>query len=109
MNTDPIHKKCEPCEGGTKPFEQKEIDIYKSYLKTPWELIDDLRLKQKFKFKDFKEAMQFVKKIAVIAEDEGHHPDISVSYNKVTIELTTHAVKGLSVNDFILARKIEEL
>lgn len=111
MNTkqDPIHKKCVPCEGGTKPMEYPEIDTYKSYLSTPWEIIDDLKLKQQFTFKDFKQALVFVNKVATIAEEEGHHPDITIVYNKVTIELTTHAIKGLSVNDFIMARKIEEI
>ena len=101
-------KKCEPCEGGTKPFGSKEIEIYMTYLKTPWEVSEDLKkIERKFKFKDFKEAMGFVNKIADIAESEGHHPDIKINYNRVKIELMTHAIGGLSVNDFILASKIE--
>jgi 4a-hydroxytetrahydrobiopterin dehydratase len=67
------------------------------------------KIEQKFKFKYFKEAMVFVNKIAELAESEGHHPDIEISYNKVEIELTTHAIGGLSTNDFILASKIELL
>lgn len=109
MQNDPIHKKCVPCEGGTKPLERAEIDVYMSYLKTQWDVIDDKKITQKFKFKDFKESMEFVNKLAAIAEEEGHHPDITINYNKVTLELMTHAIGGLSVNDFIMARKIESI
>lgn len=99
-----------PCEGGTKPFGKREISTYSSMLKTPWDVSDDdKKIKKKFKFKDFVAAMAFVNKIARIAEEEGHHPDIKISYNKVKIDLTTHAIGGLSVNDFILASKIEKL
>lgn len=102
-------KKCVPCEGGTKPLEGEELKTYMSYLKTPWELVNNLRIKKEFKFKDFKEAIAFVNKIAAIAEEEGHHPDMYIFYNRVSIELTTHAISGLSVNDFILAKKVEDI
>src|SRR3990167_8636983 len=66
-------KKCEPCEGGTKPFGSEEIETYMTYLKTLWEVSEDLKkIERKFKFKDFKEAMGFVNKIAELAEQEGH-------------------------------------
>ena len=73
-----------------------------------WELQDG-RLVRLFLFKDFKEAMVFVNRVADIAEQEGHHPDLSIFYNKVAVALWTHAVGGLSVNDFILASKINEI
>ena len=66
-------------------------------------------LKGRLQFKDFKEAMKFVNKVAEAAEQEGHHPDIHIYYNKVRLELTTHKIKGLSENDFILAAKINAL
>ncbi len=101
---------CEPCEGGTKPLDKKETATYLSLLKTPWDVsADGKSIKRQFKFKDFKEAMGFVNKVADIAEEQGHHPDIYVYYNKVDIMLTTHAIKGLSVNDFIIASKVELL
>ena len=102
-------QKCVPCEGGVKPFDSSEIKIYSSYLKLSWEVDDDHKIQKEFTFKDFKEAIVFVNKVAEIAESEGHHPDIEISYNKVEIELWTHAIGGLSVNDFIVARKIEEI
>ncbi len=67
---------------------------------------DEKKITKEFKFKDFKESMAFVNKVAEIAESEGHHPDLYVFYNLVRLELTTHAAKGLSENDFILATKI---
>lgn len=69
--------------------------------------IDTLR--REFKFKDFKEALNFVNKIGEIAEEEGHHPDIELGWGKVKVELSTHAIGGLSVNDFILAAKIDKI
>ncbi|PIT88896.1 MAG: 4a-hydroxytetrahydrobiopterin dehydratase [Candidatus Levybacteria bacterium CG10_big_fil_rev_8_21_14_0_10_36_7] len=109
MKNDLLNQKCVPCEGGTEPMDEGEVKTHLSYLKTSWEVEDGKQIEKKFEFKDFKEAMEFVNKVADIAENEGHHPDIKISYNKVKIELSTHAIKGLSPNDFIVARKIELL
>ena len=103
-------KHCIPCESGDRPLtEEKEQELLKH---TPdWLLLrnGDHRLRRQFKFKDFKEAMKFVNKVADIAESEGHHPDIYIFYNKVQIDLFTHAVGGLSENDFNMASKINAL
>lgn len=72
-----------------------------------WELEEAVKIKKEFKFKDFKESMSFVNKVAELAESEGHHPNIFIAYNKVKITLSTRAVKGLSENDFIMAAKID--
>lgn len=110
MSEDLTQKKCVPCKGGVSPLTADEIEEYMKQLKTSWEVVDDAKIQQKFSFKDFVEAMAFVNKVAELAEDEGHHPDIHVvGYNTVTIELNTHAIGGLSINDFIVARKIEVL
>lgn len=76
-----------------------------------WILLRDgtHRLRKMFSFKNFKEAMVFVNKIADLSESEGHHPDIKIVYNKVKLDLFTHAVGGLSENDFIMASKINQL
>lgn len=101
---------CVPCEGGVEPLSSKERTTYLSLLITPWEVSSDTKsITQTFKLKNFVKAMEFVNKIADIAEEQGHHPDIKIVYNKVTIMLTTHAIKGLSPNDFIIASKIEIL
>jgi 4a-hydroxytetrahydrobiopterin dehydratase len=73
-----------------------------------WELQEN-KLTRRFRFKDFKEAMAFVNKVADLSESEGHHPDIYISWNRVRLELTTHAIKGLSENDFIMAAKVSEM
>lgn len=87
----------------------EEIEKYLSLLKFKWIVIGSKSISREFKFKDFKESMSFVNKIAEIAEEQGHHPDIEISYNKVVITLTTHAIGGLSTNDFIVASKVETL
>ncbi len=102
-------KRCIPCEGNVPPLTQEEAQGLMKEL-VDWSLIDEAHLLAKsFRFKDFKHTMEFVNKVAVIAEEEGHHPDLTVSYGAVTVELMTHAIGGLSENDFILAAKIDEL
>ena len=100
-------KKCIPCETGEGKLEQSQV---MEYLKAVhgWFLIGDTIVRE-YKFKDFKEAMAFINKAADLAEKEGHHPDIYVSYNKVKITLTTHSAGGLTENDFILAAKMHSL
>lgn len=103
-------KKCVPCEEGGDPLGPKDAQKLMSELNPEWMLIDNARLlARSFKFKDFEQTIAFVNKVAKIAEEEGHHPDMTISYNILGIELTTHAMEGLSENDFILAAKIDEL
>lgn len=104
-----IHKKCVPCEGATLHLTPKEIKSLVSQVDKSWEVLDNLKLKRKFKFKDFLEAMHFVNKVADVAEREQHHPNIEISYNIVNIVLWTHAIAGLSENDFIMAAKIDQI
>lgn len=104
-----IDKNCVPCEGGVPPLTPEQIAPLKSELKKDWFIEDNKKIRFQFKFKNFKEAIVFVNKVAELAEKEGHHPDIHIFFNKVTIELWTHAIGGLSENDFILASKIELL
>ncbi len=102
-------KKCVPCEGGVKPMSQAEAEKLLLEL-ADWALIDEAHLLAKsFHFKNFVQSMDFVNKVAGIAEEEHHHPDITISYNDVGIELSTHSIHGLSENDFILAAKIDEI
>ena len=104
-------KKCVPCEGGVPPMKPEEALKLQQQVKG-WMLLTISgihNLEKKFKFKDFVEAMKFVNKVAVLAEKEGHHPDITINWNRVTLQLSTHAIKGLSENDFIMAAKIDKL
>jgi 4a-hydroxytetrahydrobiopterin dehydratase len=107
--TNIIEKKCVPCEGGVPPLTHAQVtELYKE---TPlWKVAEgEKMISRDFVFKNFKEAMFFINKIANLAESEGHHPDLSISWNKVRIALTTHAIGGLSENDFIVAAKIDRI
>ena len=107
--TELSQKKCVACEGFETPFDKEEAEVLLRQVKD-WKLSEDGKwLKKHFDFKDFKEALAFVNKVGAIAEEEGHHPDITFTWGKVDIDLTTHAIKGLSENDFILAAKIDDI
>lgn len=103
-------KHCVPCEGGIPPLSTEQEDTYRKDISS-WNLTRENihKLRKRFSFHNFKKAMVFVNKVADLAESEGHHPDICISYNKVDFTLFTHAVGGLSENDFITAAKIDEL
>jgi 4a-hydroxytetrahydrobiopterin dehydratase len=102
-------KKCTPCEGGIPPLDSARIAEYQKHIQSAWRVTSDGKLSMEYSFKDFITTMGFVNRVADLAEEEGHHPVMHVHYNKVVIELWTHAIGGLSENDFILAAKIEKL
>lgn len=102
-------KKCVPCEGGTPPLPRERVEELLRET-SEWGVDAEFKeIKRVFKFKDFKVAMVFVNRVAEIAEAEGHHPDITINWNKVSLSLSTHSIGGLSENDFILAAKINAL
>jgi len=104
-------KKCVPCEGKTVPFDISEIHKYQKKV-DGWDLIKNEEniyfLEKKFKFKDFLESQNFVNLVGKISEEEGHHPDILFGWGYAKVTITTHAIEGLSENDFILAAKIDK-
>ncbi|MEK9181875.1 MAG: 4a-hydroxytetrahydrobiopterin dehydratase [Patescibacteria group bacterium] len=103
-----LKKKCVPCENkGMKPFGRAEAEDYLTQI-SDWTLNDKgVKISKEYKFKDFIGAINFINLVADIAEMEEHHPDIHIRYNKVLLELSTHAISGLSENDFIVAAKID--
>jgi 4a-hydroxytetrahydrobiopterin dehydratase len=105
-----VQKKCQPCEGGVPPVGRKEAERLLSGL-AGWELTADGKsIERKWRARDFMTAVDFFNRVARLAEDEDHHPDLHLSgYRNVRIALSTHAIGGLSENDFILAAKIDEL
>lgn len=104
-----LQKKCIACEGGAFALSRTEAEVLLRQV-SGWKLSDDAkRISREFPFPDFKSALDFVNRVGAIAEEEGHHPDIFLSWGKVRVELWTHAVGGLSENDFILAAKIDPL
>ena len=103
-------KRCAACEKETDTLNPDQAQELMKQLSGEWMLIDQCRmLARAFVFKDFKQALAFVNKIGELAEAEGHHPDLTVGYGNVGVELTTHAINGLSENDFIVAAKIDEI
>jgi 4a-hydroxytetrahydrobiopterin dehydratase len=98
---------CVACEAGMPPLSEEQARELLPQV-PGWQL-EGNTLTRRFKFKDFQGSMAFVNRVAELAESEGHHPDIHISWNRVRLELTTHSIKGLSENDFIMAARINEV
>ena len=109
---DLLKKKCKPCEGGVIPFDISEIHKYQKKV-DGWDITKDDNgthfLNKKFNFKNFQESQKFINYVSNVSEEEGHHPDIKFGWGYAEIKITTHAIKGLSENDFILATKIDQI
>ena len=107
-----LKKKCVPCEGGVIPFDISQIHKYQKKV-DGWDVKPNEKktyfLEKNFKFKNFLESQKFVIKVGEISEQEGHHPDILFGWGYAKISITTHAIEGLSENDFILAAKIDRI
>ncbi|MBI4982834.1 MAG: thiol peroxidase [Candidatus Omnitrophica bacterium] len=103
-----LASKCKPCEGSVKALSKESVEklLAKHH---GWELVEDKKLVKEFKFNDFVECKYFLDLVSVIAEEQGHHPVMTIIYNKLKVTLTTHASGGLTDNDFIMARIIDEL
>lgn len=99
--------KCEPCEGGVPSLSDTEVSKYLQEV-TGWKKANN-SIEKSFSFDSYVDGLDFVYSIGKIADREGHHPDIYLGYKKVTVSLKTHAINGLSKNDFILAAKIDQL
>ena len=111
MKESPLaEKRCIPCEDGAEALLPHEAEAMHAKIDPEWMLIDDAHiLARQFTFKDFKDALAFVNKVGAIAETEQHHPDITLGWGSVGVELSTHAISGLSENDFILASKVDQI
>ena len=102
-------KKCIPCEGGIPSLNEKEITEYKKHLSDDWKVIENSKILKEFFFVSYRQTIDFVNKVADIAESEGHHPVLHIYFGRLVAELWTHSINGLSENDFILAAKIDKL
>ena len=105
-------KKCVPCEGGVPALDLSEIHKYQKKI-DGWDVIKNEKnihfLEKKFKFKNFVESQKFVNEVGRVSEEEGHHPEILFGWGYAKINISTHAIEGLSENDFILASKIDKI
>lgn len=108
VETDLARRSCQACESGEGRLNSAMVKTLLKQLPGDWKLKSN-QLEKSFKFPDFKEALAFTDKIGALAEDQGHHPDVFLSYGEVRLQITTHHAKGLTENDFILAAKINEI
>ena len=110
--SDLLQKKCVPCEGGVSTLDLKEIHKYQKKV-DGWDIKKNKNkiyfLEKNYKFKNFINSKNFIDKVGEISEDENHHPDIIFGWGYAKIMITTHAIEGLSENDFILAAKIDQI
>lgn len=98
---------CVPCHGGVNPL--KGDELYNFAGRVPeWNIVDEHHLTRSFTFPDFRTALDFVNRVGAVAEQEGHHPDLLLTWGRVDVTTYTHAIDGLSENDFILAAKIDQ-
>lgn len=102
-------KNCVPCKGGIPPLKGDAIKKLQEQLSKGWKVIKEHHLEKEYLFKNFKEALAFTNKVGEIAEEQGHHPDILLSYGKVIIQIWTHKIDGLNESDFILAAKCDKI
>jgi 4a-hydroxytetrahydrobiopterin dehydratase len=106
--TELTKKHCEACSGDTPALKAEEV--FRLHEQVPeWDVTSGRKLMRQFQFEDFVAAMEFVNRVADLAEQEGHHPNIAIDYKRVTFTVWTHAIDDLSESDFILAAKIDEL
>ena len=108
--SDLTEQKCVPCEGGIPPLPPERVTELMARLNDAWTLIEDGKaIERTYKFKDYYQTIAFVNALAWTAQREEHHPDLSVHYSRCVVRYSTHAVDGLTDNDFICAAKIDRL
>jgi 4a-hydroxytetrahydrobiopterin dehydratase len=100
---------CVPCRGGVPPLDESDITPLLEELGNGWRVVDNHHLEKSYEFPDFVSALDFANRVGAIAEQEGHHPDIQLSWGRVVLTIWTHKVEGLTRSDFVLAAKVDEL
>ena len=106
--SDLASKTCVPCRGGTPPLKGEELDDLRRQI-PGWEVLEEHHLRRRFRFKNFREALDFVNRVGELAEEQGHHPDVGFGWGYAEVTVYTHKIDGLTESDFILAAKISEL
>ena len=101
-------RQCVPCRGGVPPMKGEQINEMSSQL-PDWQVVNEHHLQRNYRFKDFRETLDFVNRVGELAEEQGHHPDICFGWGKADITIWTHKIDGLTESDFVLAAKIDKL
>lgn len=109
MATRLSEKECVPCKGGVPPVQGEELERLLGELDAGWRVVDGHHLEKEFEFEDWGAAQAFVNRVGDLAEEQGHHPDLHLSWGRVGVELWTHKIDGLTESDFVMAAKIEEV
>ena len=109
MDQELASRHCEACAPGTPPIDEDRAVELEAQLDPSWARDGTLRLRRELRFRNFRDAFGFVARLALLAESEGHHPDIELGWGRVAVTLTTHAAGGLTDNDFILAARLDRL
>lgn len=107
--TDLASRECIPCQGGVDPLQGEELEKLHRELGNGWEVVDGHHLEKTWEFPDFKEALEFTNRLGELAEDVGHHPEITLTWGKVGVELYTHKIDGLAEADFVWAARADRL
>lgn len=102
-------KECVPCQGGVPPLKGEELLKLHEQLGNGWKLVDEHHIEKEYKFKNFREALDFTNRVGELAEEQGHHPDIYLAWGKVRLRLFTHKIDGLTESDFVFAAKADRL
>lgn len=108
MATPLAERRCVPCRGGVPPLAGEELRKLQDQV-PDWRVIDEHHLEKSFLFPDFQQALDFVNRVGALAEEQGHHPDLYLTWGQVKAQIYTHKVNGLTESDFILAAKIDKL
>ena len=106
--SDLASKHCVPCRGGVPPLKGEELRQLSAQVSN-WKVIDEHHIAKTFLFPDFKTALDFVNRVGAVAEEEGHHPDLTLTWGRVDVKTYTHKIDGLTESDFILAAKIDRI
>ncbi len=107
--TELAEKECVPCKGGVPPLRGGELAKLAKQLNSGWQVVKEHHLEKEYKFKDFREALEFTNKVGSLAEAQGHHPDIYLAWGKVRLTIWTHKIDGLTESDFVFAAKADRL
>lgn len=106
--TELADKTCVPCKGGVPPLKGAELEELARQVPN-WEVVDEHHLLREFRFKNFREALDFVNRVGELAEEQGHHPDIDFGWGRAEIKVFTHKIGGLTESDFVFAAKVDRL